>query len=218
MRNPEPSGFFSASTSVASSTTPVRNTHHPANKNGCTNPHHKNPNMPTSRHQHKQSPSAATTSGVIRMRERVVDHPLKSRCGSPVVVPENILTVEAAETGSTSVTSTHCSSLTTTINTASLIQSAARSVLDNTPASTNVSDDEYEYDEESQSGDYYSYNTYDDDDSRSSCADGSSSRRRRSRQQRVASPTLRSLQRETLPAMPDEQDRKRFVVSDGLQK
>jgi hypothetical protein len=66
------------------------------------------------------------------------------------------------------------------VDTALLIQSAARSILEETSPSTAVSDDE-------------------------SCAEGSRAL--------SPSPTLSSLQMKTLPAMPDEQDRKRFVVS-----
>lgn len=70
------------------------------------------------------------------------------------------------------------------VDTASLIQSAARSIMDETSPSTAVSDDE-------------------------SCEKGSFT----ARQALSPSPTLSSLQMKTLPAMPDEQDRKRFVVS-----
>jgi hypothetical protein len=70
---------------------------------------------------------------------------------------------------------------------ASLIQSAARSILDDGTPSTAVSVDG----SESCSG-----------------ADGTFGPSRTS-----ASPTLSSLQIETIPALPDENDRKRFVVS-----
>ena len=74
---------------------------------------------------------------------------------------------------------------------ASLIQSAARSILDNdaaTPSSV-VSDRDRE-----------SY----------SCADGNLGNNNTART-RQSKPSLHSLQIETLPALPDEQDRKRFV-------
>jgi hypothetical protein len=70
---------------------------------------------------------------------------------------------------------------------ASLIQSAARSILDDGTPSTAVSDDDSE-------GCRSAYGTL-----------GSS--------RPPASLTLASLQMETMPALPDEQDRKRFVVS-----
>jgi hypothetical protein len=70
---------------------------------------------------------------------------------------------------------------------ASLIQSAARSILDDGTPSSAVSDDG----SESCSG-----------------ADGTLGPSRT-----PASPTLASLQIETMPALPDEKDRKRFVVS-----
>jgi hypothetical protein len=75
------------------------------------------------------------------------------------------------------------------VDTASLIQSAARSILDDTSPNTAVSDDE-------------------------SDAEGSFA----TRAALSPSPTLSSLQMKTLPAMPDEQDRKRFVVSCRLWK
>lgn len=127
-------------------------------------------------------------------RERVTEHPLQSRGNSPLpVIPKQIVTTSKASSnsptgnGEVESTSTH-SSLTTTINTASLIQSAARSVLDSvyTPTSTNVSDDE------------------DDDENDEEL---------RRQQRHLPIPTLESLQKRSLPAMPDEQDRKRFVVS-----
>ena len=128
-------------------------------------------------------------------RERVTEHPLQSRGNSPLqetlVVPKQIVTTSKGASppsrGEVESTSTH-SSLTTTVNTASLIQSAARSVLDSvyTPTSTNVSDDEDE---------------------------GENDQERKRQQRHMAIPTLESLQKESLPAMPDEQDRKRFVVS-----
>jgi hypothetical protein len=68
------------------------------------------------------------------------------------------------------------------VDTALLIQSAARSLVDETSPSTAVSDD-------------------------GSCEEGTA------RSASSPSPTLTSLQMKTLPAMPDEQDRKRFVVS-----
>lgn len=70
-----------------------------------------------------------------------------------------------------------------------LVQSAVRSVLDDaTPTpSTIISGDG------SESG---------------SCADRTLGKR-----SPTSSPTLRSLQIETLPAIPDEQDRRRFIVS-----
>ena len=73
---------------------------------------------------------------------------------------------------------------------ASLIQSAARSILDNETAtpSTIVSDDASE---------------------NFSCADGTLGKRNTRRGH--FAPSLNSLQIETLPAIPDEQDRKRFV-------
>jgi hypothetical protein len=74
------------------------------------------------------------------------------------------------------------------VDTASLIQSAARSIMDETSPSTAVSDDE-------------------------SDTEGSFS----ARAALSPSPTLSSLQMKTLPAMPDEQDRKRFVVSRRLR-
>jgi hypothetical protein len=70
---------------------------------------------------------------------------------------------------------------------ASLIQSAARSVLDNLTPSIIVSDAGGE---------------------RCSCSDGTIGNLRP-----ASSPTLRSLQVKTLPAIPDEQDRRRFIVS-----
>ena len=71
--------------------------------------------------------------------------------------------------------------------TATLIQSAARSVLDNLTPSTIVSDDKSEI-----------YSIGDD-------AEGIPIP--------ASSPTLRSLQKEILPAIPDEQERRRFIVS-----
>lgn len=71
------------------------------------------------------------------------------------------------------------SNASSSVNAASLIQSAARSILDDSSPGTNVSDDEH-----------------DDDD------DGPP---------RSAPSKLQSLQSKTLPAFPDEQDRKRFV-------
>jgi len=93
------------------------------------------------------------------------------------------------EPTSTAASISSHSSLTTTFNTASLIQSAARSVLDSvyTPTSTNVSDDE------------------DDSDHRND------QQRRRRQTLLLVQPTLDSLQTRKIPAMPDGQDRKRFV-------
>ena len=71
---------------------------------------------------------------------------------------------------------------------ASLIQSAARSVLDDLTPSTIVSDD------------------VSDDESESCCADGALGLLKPS-----GSPTLRSLQKKIPPALPDEQDRRRFI-------
>lgn len=153
--------------------------------------------VPSYHHHQQQQHSVVRTMSAAR-RERVTDHPLKSRSNSPlVVVPSQIIAVTAknssavattppGEVDSTS-TGTH-SSLTTTINTVSLIQSAARSVLDSvyTPTSTNVSDDE---------------------------DDECDAEKRRRQRQNLPIPTLESLQKQSLPAMPDEQDRKRFVVS-----
>jgi hypothetical protein len=68
-----------------------------------------------------------------------------------------------------------------------LVQSAVRSVLDDATPSTIISGDG------SESG---------------SCADGTLGKLRP-----ASSPSLRSLQMETLPAIPDEQDRRRFIVS-----
>ena len=127
-------------------------------------------------------------------RERVTNHPLQSRSNSPLLpIPNQIVTSKVVTTpptarGEVESTSTH-SSLTTTINTASLIQSAARSVLDSvyTPTSTNVSDDEDEAENDDEGG--------------------------ARQKQNISIPTLESLQKEALPALPDEQDRKRFVVS-----
>jgi hypothetical protein len=72
------------------------------------------------------------------------------------------------------------------VDTALLIQSAARSILDDASPTSAVSD-------------------------AGSGADDSFTARVTS-----PSPTLTSLQMQTLPAMPDEQDRKRFVVSHRL--
>lgn len=71
------------------------------------------------------------------------------------------------------------STASSSINTASLIQSAARSILDGSSPETHVSDDD-------------------------SCSNG---------HRNTPSLTLQSLQARVVPAMPDEQDRKRFLVS-----
>lgn len=120
----------------------------------------------------------------------MTDHPLKSRSNSPLV-PNHIVTTSKSggvfSTGEAESQSMGSHSSLTTINTASLLQSAARSVLDSvyTPTSTNVSDDE--------------------DDENDDMA------RERRKEQQAGRPTLESLKKEALPAMPDEQDRKRFV-------
>lgn len=75
------------------------------------------------------------------------------------------------------------SAVSSSINTASLIQSAAKSMLDDSSPGTNLSDDD-------------------------SCSNG-----HRNGHRQMPSLTLRSLQARVLPAMPDEQDRKRFLVS-----
>ncbi|CAB9528307.1 Transmembrane and coiled-coil domain-containing protein 4 [Seminavis robusta] len=125
-------------------------------------------------------PSAHTKMQV--RRERVTAHPLQSRGNSPLV-PDQIVARRKPQSPCEEGSMSSYSSL-TTINTASLIQSAARSVLDSvyTPTSTNVSDDENDDDE------------------------GHASMR-----SQYEAPTLDSLKREALPALPGEDDRKRFV-------
>jgi len=93
---------------------------------------------------------------IPKMTRGVVDHPLNKKES----------TAESASIR-TPVSSAY---------TASLVQSAAKSVLDTSPSST-VSDDE------------------------------------NSVEQPPSSPGLRSLLTKTVPAMPDDQDRKRFIVS-----
>lgn len=103
--------------------------------------------------------------------------------------------------------------------TASLIQSAARSVLDEATPDSIASDGGYEYEYEYNQYDKYSAhrNKYDDADDADndsigseslSCADGNLGSLRK-----PSSPNLLSLQMETLPAIPDEQDRRCFIVS-----
>jgi hypothetical protein len=118
-----------------------------------------------------EKPYAKAPRPESKMARNVVEHPLSSM----TVVPNN--TEESVNDQGISIRTPPQS---TVINTAALIQSAARSVLDDTTTSTIFSDDE-------------------------SCAHGSH------RLPRTSS-TLRSLQTKTLPALPDEQDRKRFVV------
>jgi len=105
--------------------------------------------------------------------------PTITRASKPHQAPEEASTISHAS-------SIH-SSLTTTINSASLIQSAARSVLDSSiyarTSTSDVSDDE----------------------------DDSSDIRQIRKQHKLSLPTLHSLQRKTLPTMPNEHDRKRFV-------
>lgn len=74
---------------------------------------------------------------------------------------------------------------------ASLIQTAVRSVLDDATPSTIISDDQSE----------------------ASFVNGGSASPG-FRKKKETSPTLESLQKEKLPPMPDEQDRKRFIVSE----
>ncbi len=80
------------------------------------------------------------------------------------------------------------STVSSSINTASLIQSAARSILDGLSPRTNVSSD---------------------DDSCSSNGGQRSS---------MPSLNLESLQTRVVPAMPDEQDRKRFLVRFSFER
>ena len=72
---------------------------------------------------------------------------------------------------------------------ASLIRSAARSILDDATPNTAFSDDESES---------------------LSCADGNLGNLGKIS---IASPSLSSLRIQKMPALPDEQDRKRFIVS-----
>jgi hypothetical protein len=107
-----------------------------------------------------QTPQNERKTSRWHTRERVENHPLSEDYGS--IEPSS------------------------SVDTALLIQSAARSVLDDNSPITAVSEN-------------------------GSCEEDSFTDRAS-----PPSPTLSSLQMKTLPAMPDEQDRKRFVVSRRL--
>jgi hypothetical protein len=110
------------------------------------------------------SRTAATAATTTDLLERVEHHPL----------------VDAEYYGGSIEPSS-------SVDTASLIQSAARSIMDDTSPSTAVSED----------GSY---------DHSFTAAHSSATN------ETYSDTTLRSLQMKTLPTLPDEQDRRRFVV------
>jgi Protein of unknown function (DUF726) len=127
--------------------------------------------------------SPKTRDEILR---RVSKHPLQhgknDNCNSPFL-----------ESTSSSSTTTYDSSISSSQHTNSLLQAAAKSVLDNMPESCDQSDDgldrsrveedfEYKYD----TAQYICHNP-------------------------ISSPRLKSLQKRVKPAIPEEQDRKRFV-------
>jgi hypothetical protein len=111
--------------------------------------------------------------------KRIISHPLQHEPPSPFL---------GSSSGSSITFSSHTSS---SVDTASLIQAAAKSILENSnEASCVASDDEDRHNFLSNMDTGY-VSTEDEDSDRS--------------------PALQSLQREKLPTVPDEQDRKRFV-------
>ena len=161
---------------------------------------HANNNEPPRYPQNRQSshmdiPPNNNSSGSVRSSQ--------GRTGPPSATPQqpqqdpNPSSRNSSEVGSSSQNQQHHRS-----PAASII----RSILDDaTPSTAAVSEDydELARDDDSESGFAFSVPRHDASSSFSTP---------------TIPPSLQSLQVETLPALPDEQDRKRFLVSEGGEK